>query len=87
MYLLNHSCLLQKSVNQVSHKPTSHFKGGPVDVLGVVADEVLEIGEDGDEAVELVGQPEVHEAHVVQRRHEDAELCEEDTHRSTSNMC
>ena len=72
---------------QPNSKRTRHFEGGPVDVLGVVADEVLEIGEDGDETVELVGQPEVHEAHVMQRRHEDAELCEEDTHRSTSNMC
>ncbi len=39
---------------------------------GVEADEVVEVGEGGREGVELVGQPEVGEAHVEQRRAEDA---------------
>ena len=50
---------------------TFHFEGRPIDVPGVVADEVLEVAEHRHEAVELIRQPEVSETHVMQRRHED----------------
>ena len=46
----------------------------PVDLYGVEADHILEVEQHRGQGVELIGQPEVSEPHVMERRRQDAEL-------------
>ena len=57
---------------ETKHGPTCVAE--PADIYRVEADEIFQVKQNGRQAVELVGKPEVREPNVVKRRRKNSKL-------------